>query len=71
MRTTLNIDDDLLLMAKRLSSVQGKSLGRTISDLIRAGLQSDTETVAFPKFSVSPNAEPLTMEMVQRQLEEQ
>ena len=38
MRTTLELDDDLVAAAKQLAKEQGKTLGRTISDLARESL---------------------------------
>lgn len=35
MRTTLTIDDDVLLAAKVIAQRQGRSLGEVISDLSR------------------------------------
>ena len=39
MRTTLELDDDLLVLARRLAEQQGSTLGRVISDLARKGLE--------------------------------
>lgn len=38
MRTTLTIDDDVLLAARQLANVSGESIGTTISRLARATL---------------------------------
>lgn len=38
MRTTLDLDDDLLNAARELARVEGTSLGRVVSRLARAGL---------------------------------
>ena len=38
MRTTLEIDDDLVATAKQLAKKQGTTLGRVISDLARKSL---------------------------------
>jgi len=38
MRTTLDLDDDLLEVAKELASVRGTTAGRVISDLVREAL---------------------------------
>lgn len=38
MRTTLDIDDDILAAAKDLAKVEGKTMGQVISDLARKGL---------------------------------
>ena len=40
MRTTLDIDDDLLQAAKELAEARGVSAGRAISDLVRKALES-------------------------------
>ena len=73
MRTTVVIEDDVLEAARSLAEAEGRSLGQVISMLARRGLapqrQEDLE-VGFPVFSVSPEAKPLTLEMVQRALEE-
>lgn len=39
MRTTLDIDDDLLVLARRLADQRGTSMGQVISELARSGLQ--------------------------------
>jgi hypothetical protein len=39
MRTTVDIDEDLLRMAKHLAQERRQSLGRTVSELIRKALQ--------------------------------
>lgn len=38
MRTTLDIDDDILAAAKDLAKVEGKTMGQVISDLARNAL---------------------------------
>ena len=40
MRTTLDIDDDVLQAAKELASAQGKTAGQVVSELVRRGLQN-------------------------------
>lgn len=42
MRTTIEIDDDLLLALKELARVQGLTLGQVISDLTRRFLPANT-----------------------------
>jgi Arc/MetJ family transcription regulator len=39
MRTTLDLDDDLLQAAKEIAERRGVSAGRAVSDLIRKALQ--------------------------------
>ena len=40
MRTTLTVDDDVLLAARKLADASGKSVGKALSDLARRGLSS-------------------------------
>ena len=39
MRTTLDIDDDLLQAAKEMASARGVTAGQIVSELIRKGLE--------------------------------
>ncbi len=39
MRTTVDIDDDVLKAARQAARLSGQSLGRVLSDLARRGLQ--------------------------------
>jgi hypothetical protein len=41
-RTTLTLDDDVLELATRQAKLRGVSLGRTVSDLLRRGLNAAT-----------------------------
>lgn len=45
MRTTLDIDDDVLIAAKELAKAAHKTAGQMISDLVRKSL---TATPAYP-----------------------
>ena len=42
MRTTLTLDDDILELASRQAKLRGVSLGKTVSDLLRKGLNAST-----------------------------
>ena len=42
MRTTLTLDDDIFDMAARQAKLRGVSLGKTVSDLVRRGLNAPT-----------------------------
>jgi hypothetical protein len=42
MRTTLTLDDDILELAARQAKLRGVSLGKTVSDLVRRGLNATT-----------------------------
>jgi len=73
MRTTLVIEDDVLKAARSLAEAEGKSVGEVISKLARRGLAPQRQEAiegGFPVFSVTPEAKPITLEMVQRALEE-
>lgn len=56
MRTTLSIDDDVLLAAKQEAIRRRVSLGTAASDLIRAGLQTRAVTREKPQATVGPFA---------------
>ena len=40
MRTTVDVDDDLLEAAKELAALRGTTAGRVISDLLRQALEA-------------------------------
>ena len=42
MRTTLTLDDDVFELVARQSKLRGVSLGKTVSDLLRRGLNAST-----------------------------
>ena len=44
MRTTLDIDDDLLLAAKELARQEGSTTGRIVSRLLRSSLTTSNPT---------------------------
>jgi hypothetical protein len=46
MRTTLTLDDDVLDLAARQAKARGLSLGKTVSDLVRRGLNAPTPSQA-------------------------
>lgn len=41
MRTTLNIDDDLLMAVREVAKRESKSVGAVVSDMLRKSLRSD------------------------------
>lgn len=65
MRTTVNLPNDVLRVARALANLKGISLGDAIAELARAGLKPaariNTKT-AFPSFQVGANAKPITLE---------
>ena len=48
MRTTIDIDDPILNEVKKLQKTEGKSLGRTVSDLLARALQERKATRQKP-----------------------
>jgi hypothetical protein len=70
MRTTLSIDDDVLVAAKDLAGRQQKTLGEIISMLARQALcpTSSYETTrnGVPLLPMRPDAVPVTLELVNR-----
>lgn len=46
MRTTLTLDDDIFELAVRQAKLRGVSLGKTVSDLLRKGLNASTPAQA-------------------------
>ena len=42
MRTTLTLDDDVMTLVTRQAKARGLSLGKTVSDLVRRGLNAPT-----------------------------
>ena len=75
MRTTLEIDDDVLMAAKELASREGKTAGKVLSELARRGIQAPyaSRRGAKPRngFQVLPaGGRVVTTELVERILDE-
>lgn len=66
MRTTLELDDIVLAVARSMAHDEGISLGAAVSKLAERGLrgQSVTGVGGFPIFTVSADATPITVELV-------
>jgi hypothetical protein len=66
MRTTLELDDTVLAVARSLSRDEGISLGAAVSMLAERGIRGSTvmTTGRFPVFTVPADASPITVEMV-------
>ncbi len=65
MRTTLNLPDDVYAAARSLANRRDLSLGDAIGELVRSGLKNSNRvdlSKGFPCFTVSPDAEPITMQ---------
>lgn len=75
MRTTLDIDDDVLLAAKEFAARERKTAGKVLSELARRGIQAPRPAAKRGKlvngFEVLPaGGRVVTPELVQRILEE-
>jgi hypothetical protein len=73
MRTTLNLEDDVLRVVRSLSQESGKSLGAVVSELVRRALRPTggaTYESGFPVFEVREGTPPITPEMVRSALED-
>ncbi len=70
MRTTLNIDDEILEAAKSIARERSLSVGVVLSDLARRGLRPDKtnprKRKGFPVFDVSFDGTVLTLDRVKR-----
>ena len=67
MRTTLDLDDDVLLAVKELAAFQGSTAGKILSDLARRALQPSDKTRlrnGIPLLPIRPGAPRLTMKRV-------
>ena len=77
MRTTLNVDDDILLTVKELARRDGRSAGAVLSELARRGLSAGTPDTAaadrgFYGFHPLPaRGRPVTNELINRLRDEE
>jgi len=73
MRTTVNLDEDVLRAVRSLARERSESLGQVISSLVRDALRPPDRVrydADFPVFRVREGAPPITPEMVESALEE-
>ena len=68
MRTTVNLDSDVVRAARGLAKARSISLGAAISELACRGLEVDPPDAdgAIPVFRVPPGARPISAEDVKR-----
>ena len=69
MRTTVNIEEDVLLAAKEIARQRGTTLGRVLSDLARQSLTRKSPTSkkhGLPLFPIRPGAGIVTSELVNK-----
>ncbi len=75
MRTTLDLEPDVLAAARALARSEGTSLGRAVGVLVRRGLEPSRPTGSspsgFPTFAVPANARPITPEDVRAALDDE
>jgi hypothetical protein len=70
MRTTLDLDEDILQAARELAALHRTSMGRVVSDLVRRALAapvgSQAQRNGVPLLPPRPDERPVTMEDVNR-----
>jgi hypothetical protein len=75
MRTTLDIDEDVLAAAKELAAVRRSTAGKVLSDLARQALApGEAQPIVrngVPLLPPRPGARPVTMEEVNRLRDEE
>jgi hypothetical protein len=67
MRTTVDLEEDVLMAAKELARQQGVTIGRVVSDLVRQALThrpAGATRQGIPLFPVQPKAGVVTQEFV-------
>jgi len=69
MRTTLNLDDDVLEMVRQYSEARSVALGKAASELVRKGFTTPTPTRivnGIVVFDISPDSPRITSEKVKQ-----
>ncbi|MFZ5570286.1 MAG: CopG family transcriptional regulator [Thermodesulfobacteriota bacterium] len=69
MRTTIDIEDDLLMAAKEIARQRRTTIGKVLSDLVRKAMTQSSIPAArgdVPLFPVQNDAGIVTLEMVNR-----
>ena len=67
MRTTVDLEEDVLMAAKEIARQRGNTLGQVLSDLARKALTRPARVSTkqgLPLFPVQPNAGVVTLEKV-------
>jgi hypothetical protein len=67
MRTTVDLEDYILMAAKEIARQRGVTIGKVLSDLARQAMTRQPvgeERDGVPLFPVQPNAGVVTLEMV-------
>jgi hypothetical protein len=71
MRTTLNLDDDVISLARSYAEGRSLALGKAVSELVRKGLNAPVQTRmvnGFVVFDLPPDSPRITSKRV-RELE--
>ena len=69
MRTTIDLEEDVLMVAKEIARERRSTVGKVISQLARKALTEDSpkaESDDFLLFPESPNPRVVTLELVNR-----
>ena len=69
MRTTVDLEEDVLLAAKEIARQRGITVGQVLSDLARQALTRRVAVTTkhnLPIFPVQADAGPVTLELVNR-----
>lgn len=73
-RTTIDLDSDVLEEARTIARIERRSLGRVLSDLARRGLARRQREIddddGLPVFRVADDAPAITSELVRVALDE-
>ena len=73
MRTTVTIEADVFIAARKLAEARSESIGKVVSELMRRGLAAQTPVTigsGFPVFKVPRGAAALTLADVKRDEDE-
>lgn len=73
MRTTINLEDDVLARVKRYAEDRSLSMGKAVSDLVRRGLTAPRPTKVVHGFHVvvlPPDSPPVTSADIERVADE-
>lgn len=74
MRTTVDIEDDVLLAAREIAQQRGLSIGKVLSDLARQSLLQQQQTEVrngVPLFPIQPGGSLVTPELINQLRDEQ
>lgn len=73
-RTTINLDDDILATAKAMAAQQRKPVGEVVSSLVRRALKPSgrqiTERNGIPLFPIRKDAKAVTPEIIRELMED-